>query len=396
MKVRQKHNRRFEIAIFLLAIALSLTGCFWPEEDPPASFEAPSTTFSSVPIAVGTETYTVARGDVTHVFSFGGTVQAGAKQEIFFAEEGRVATIFIESGATVNMGDLVAELESDQAEMDLAEAQLHLQLATQQVDEARSAAAHDLDVAQLNLQAATVELNHMQWNTETPREDIDLAQSRMDIAQAEVEQAQANQTGGKVLAAQIALQLAEYELIRAQRSQDRLELTAPMTGTVRLSQDLRVGRAVQAYAPVAEIVDTRSLVIESNLAVADLANLYEGMPVTIEVANLPGMIVQGNVVSLPQPYGNGNTAFARVAPDTTTSSAALREGIAVTINAEIGHKSDVLTLPNAAIQTVGGRQYVVIDDGGQLREQEISVGLVGDKETEIVDGLSEGDVVYGP
>ena len=192
------------------------------------------------------------------------------------------------------------------------------------------------------------------------------------------------------------MQLAEYELIRAQRTYDRLRLTAPITGTVRLGQDLRLGRPVQAYAPVAEIVDTRSLVIESNLAAADLANLYEGMPVKIEVANLPGMILPGTIVSLPQPYGNGNAAFARVQPDTTTPSPALREGLAVTIHAEIGRKGDVLILPNGAIQTIGGHAYVVVDREGQLAEQEIALGLAGDELTEIVDGLSEGDVVYGP
>ncbi len=382
--------------IGLTVVALVVAGCFWPENEPPASFEIPNTTFSTVPIAVGTARFTVTRGDVVRTLAFGGTVQAAAKQEIFFAVEGRVATVFVESGATVDAGDLVAELESEEAEMELAEAQLRLQLATQQVDEARTAAAHDLNVAQLNSQMAELELNRLQWDTSTPREEIEMAQHRVEIAQAEVAQAEANQTGGDVLAAQIQLQLAEYELIRAQRTYDRLRLTAPITGTVRLGQDLRLGRPVQAYAPVAEIVDTRSLVIESNLAAADLANLYEGMPVKIEVANLPGMILPGTIVSLPQPYGNGNAAFARVQPDTTTPSPALREGLAVTIHAEIGRKGDVLILPNGAIQTIGGHAYVVVDREGQLAEQEIALGLAGDELTEIVDGLSEGDVVYGP
>jgi multidrug efflux pump subunit AcrA (membrane-fusion protein) len=48
------------------------------------------------------------------------------------------------------------------------------------------------------------------------------------------------------------------------------------------------------------------------------------------------------------------------------------------------------------VQIIGGKTYVVVDDDGQLRDQPVVVGLVGDTRTEILEGLAEGMSVVGP
>jgi multidrug efflux pump subunit AcrA (membrane-fusion protein) len=391
-------SRRLHGCILLLMMANLLAGCFWPAEDEePLSFTLPAN-FSNVPLAVGTQTYTVTRGDVVRTLVFNGLVQAGTQRELYFTVKGPITAIHVENGETVQPGDLLIELDAEEAMLNLAEAQLVYRQAELRVAQAETSISYAVEVARLNLEIAELRLDKLQWDPKTPREDVEMAQREVDLARAAVARAEEGtaDTGSiDVTLAQVQLQMAELNLNRAQRQLDSLLLKAPIAGTVRLGQDLRVGYPVDAYVSVARIVDPSSLVIESNLVADDQSLLYEGMPVEIEVNYLRGVTFAGEITLLPQPYGSGNTSLTQIVPDLSNSNLSLREGAGVTVYAEVGHREDVLWLPNSAIQTVAGQNYVVVRDGDRLREQEVQIGLVGDERTEIVDGLSEGMLVMG-
>jgi multidrug efflux pump subunit AcrA (membrane-fusion protein) len=381
----------------LLALML-LSGCFWPEDaDEPLVFALP-TPFSSVPLAVGTQRYTVERGEVVRTFRFDGTVQAGTQRELYFPVSGPVVTLAVANGDQVGPGDLVIALESEGAELDLSEALLGYQQAELQIAAAREGANAALEVARLNLEITQLQLEKARWDPATPREDLAVAERQVDIAAAAVARLEAGgeATSVGVTLAQVQLQMAEIGLTRAQRALDRLQLRAPISGTVRLSQGVRVGYPVEAYAAVARIVETRSLLIESNLPAEDQAQLREGMPVALTLASLPGVTMAGTVSRLPQPYGSGTTPLTQILPELGGGRVELREGALVRIQVEVGRQEGVLWLPNAVIQTVAGNTYVVVREGEVVREQRVGLGLVGDARTEIVSGLSEGMVVLGP
>ena len=379
--------------------ALLLNGCFWPtEEEAPISFTLPAT-FSNVPLAVGSQTYTVARGEVIRTLAFSGIVQAGTQRELYFTKNGPVTVIYVVNGEPVYPGELLVELDSEEAGMDLARAQLLYRQAELTLQQTQTGNSYALEVAQLNLEIAQLQLDKLSWNPNTPREDIEVAQREVDLARSAVTQAEGgtdDTTRIDVTIAEIQLQMADLALKRAERDLGSLQLYAPITGTIRLGQELRVGYPVDAYTPIARLVDPTSLVIESNLAADDEASLYEGMSVQVEVNALPGVSFPGQITLLPQPYGNGSTPVTQIAPDLTNSNLTLREGGGVTIHAEVGRRDDVLWLPNRTIQIVAGQSYVVVREGDRLRDQAIQIGLIGDERTEILSGLDEEFQVMGP
>lgn len=400
MTCKNQIPRRLHIFAVLLVINILLAGCFWPAEEESLSFTLPAT-FSNVPLAVGSQTYTVSKGAVAHTLSFDGIVQAGTQQELYFMVKGPITKIHVANGATVQPGDLLIELDAEEASLDVAQAQLAYRQAELRVMQAESGSSYALDVAKLNLEIAELQLEKLRWNPNTHSEDIEVALREVELARVAVARSEGGIVDGDVsqidvTLAQVQLQMAELALTRAKRNLDSLQLRAPISGTVRIGQELRVGTAVDAYKTVARIVEPNSLVVESNLPDESQQLLYEGMPVSLEINSLRGVTFPGQIALLPQPYGNGSTSLTQIIPDLTTGNLSLREGIGVRVSAEIGRQEDVLWLPNRAVQTIAGQAYVVLRDGDRLREQAVQTGLIGDERTEIISGLGEGMQVMGP
>jgi RND family efflux transporter MFP subunit len=388
----QKNLRSFFYLVASILMIIVLSGCFpLAKVTQPLPITLP-TRFSDLPLTVGSQSYPVERGQVVRTLVFEGTVQAGAYQDLYFAEDGRVARLHVRSGDHVVPGDLIAELESEGAELDLAEAEADVQLAELRLQQQMNDIDQAKEDARLNLEMAELTLEQLNGDITVSSTERRIAEHKVAVALAEVQQAELL----SVAIAQKELEVAELALARAQFERSRLDLRASITGTVRLGEELQVGLAVRAYVAVARVVDAESLVIESTLAADELEMLHETMPAQIEIASSPGVTLPGMVLTLPQPYGNGNTPSIQIAPDVNDHNLSLREGTNVVVQVEVGSTQDVLMLPNIAIQTVAGRHYVVLRENDQLRDQEITIGVVGDTYTEIVDGLSEGTEVAGP
>jgi macrolide-specific efflux system membrane fusion protein len=72
----------------------------------------------------------------------------------------------------------------------------------------------------------------------------------------------------------------------------------------------------------------------------------------------------------------------------------LRSGMSVAVEVTEKTVTDVLTLPTAAIQYDGERQFVFVQgDGDEAVEQDVSVGLSNGSTSEITSGLTEEDTV---
>lgn len=61
---------------------------------------------------------------------------------------------------------------------------------------------------------------------------------------------------------------------------------------------------------------------------------------------------------------------------------------------ELGRRENVLAVPTVAIHTADGKSYVYVSGENDIREIKwVETGLVGDKTTEIISGLEEGEAI---
>ena len=71
----------------------------------------------------------------------------------------------------------------------------------------------------------------------------------------------------------------------------------------------------------------------------------------------------------------------------------MREGLTVTISIIAEQRADILLVPNKAITSRGGKYYVQLVSAGKAAEKMIQAGITDGQNTEVISGLSEGDVV---
>jgi macrolide-specific efflux system membrane fusion protein len=75
----------------------------------------------------------------------------------------------------------------------------------------------------------------------------------------------------------------------------------------------------------------------------------------------------------------------------------LRDGLTVTVNIIVDQRTNVLLVPNGAITTLGGRSYVeVLSPDGTIETRVIRTGITDYVNTEVADGLDEGEKVIVP
>ncbi len=59
-------------------------------------------------------------------------------------------------------------------------------------------------------------------------------------------------------------------------------------------------------------------------------------------------------------------------------------------------KDDALWLPLDAIRSYQNRHFVIVQDGDRQRRVDVELGIQGQDQVEILEGLEEGQVVVAP
>lgn len=107
-----------------------------------------------------------------------------------------------------------------------------------------------------------------------------------------------------------------------------------------------------------------------------------------------GNLTQEQMDQLRQQFQSGGQSFTQRQTAATTTDIQLRQGLSLTVSLIKQQKQNVLVIPNAAVKTQSGKSSVQVrDSAGTMQQREVTVGLKDYTNTEIVSGLSEGDVV---
>jgi hypothetical protein len=126
------------------------------------------------------------------------------------------------------------------------------------------------------------------------------------------------------------------------------------------------------------------------------------MPVVVEPVSRPGERTDGHVRRLPYPYGGGGSDTAardqttRITLQVSPAEAGFKLGDLVRVMVVLGQAADVLWVPPQVIRAFEGREFVVVQEGEFQRRVDVQLGLQGDDRVEIIEGLTEGQIVVGP
>ena len=383
--------------IFFLALAATLlTGCASQATFGDAITDGEPTAIPT-PVVPSKPVYQVERGDIAYARRFFGRISPLVTEEIGFEIDGRVLEVYVEAGADVQAGDALAKLNTAALENQLLTAEEELAIATSIFESADSKVRYDSRRAALNLEMAQLQLDHASETAADPPSsaetlNINLLTIQRDLAQVAIDEL----TDGVDPQLRFDVQRAQKRVDEIGATIAKAELIAPMTGRlVYFAPD--PGEPVVAYAPIAVVADLTVLEVTDEMDADDLAELAEGMPLTIQRAGIPGNVHNGTIASLPAPYGLATDEFVHVAFDEQPPADEFKAGDRMSFTVLLETREDVLWLPSSAIRQFSGRNFIVVQNEEGLQQRvDVKLGLEGDGRVEILAGAEEAQTVIGP
>ena len=365
-------KRNFHFIVYILFIiatiaSLILSGCKASAE----ADEEPTPTPLPTTAALAKPTYLVERGEVIEQIQFSGRISPAVQKPVYFHTPGRIWHVYVKRGDLVSAGQLIADLEGvDQLKRRLQTVRLNVRRAEIYAE-----------MAQINLDL--YKKDNYKWQ-QGYEEGLLIKERELELAQ-------------------ISVQEASLDFVDIQEAISATQVTAPINGTI-LTLSMSEGREIDAYRVVAVVADVNNLEVSCSLMSDVLNKVTEGMPVKIIPHGGIGKESSGTIRLLPYPYGSGardsgiegEEETTRVAFEGNPLDLDYEMGDLVYITVIINQKTDVLWLPPQAIRIFEGRRFVVIQEGELQRRVDVKIGLQSDDRIEILEGVTEGQVVVSP
>jgi HlyD family secretion protein len=207
-------------------------------------------------------------------------------------------------------------------------------------------------------------------------------------------------TDHDVAAAVAAVNQARGQVASAQYNLDNALLLAPFDATVS-DVGLHAGELATGAATVGggliTLVNSEHLRVDARVDEASILRVAVGQPVRLTLDALPGQRLNGRVTAIaPQSVTQqGVTSYAvSIALDEPQR---VRPGMTATANVVYDRHADVLLVPNRTIRSQGNDQVVdVLRADGATETRVVALGLSNDQQTEITEGVAEGERVVVP
>ncbi len=164
-------------------------------------------------------------------------------------------------------------------------------------------------------------------------------------------------------------------------------IKSPISGNVgKILVD--VGSMINPQTSVALIFEYSRVKVEFNLSEVQGGAISKSQKVDIEIDALPGQLFKGKVSEI-SPVIDPMTRTISAKAVINNPKKILRPGMTARITINLDEKDDVLSIPKHAL--LDSYLFIVKDSTAERRD--VVVGLIGDENVEILQGLSQGEPV---
>ena len=287
----------------------------------------------------------------------------GAEINVGSRVSGIVKNLPVKVGDTVEAGELLAQLDSTPFEALVQQA------------------AADVDLSKAELALAESNLARKQnLAAQGYSPDADLQQAIRDI----------NVARAKVALNEAKLRSADIDL-------GYTRITAPIKGVIA-DVTTREGETVAASfsAPkFVSIVDLDRLEVQAFVDETDIGRVFVGQSARFEVDTYSDRDFQARVAAINPKAALQNSVvnYIVVLEFEGQEGSILRPEMTAHVRLQLEERDNVLTAPRSALRRQNGRQVILVERDGDWTEQQVRIGWRTDQKVEIVDGVSEGDVI---
>jgi RND family efflux transporter MFP subunit len=342
------------------------------------------------------KTVTVNAQPLIRTIAVTGTLAAEDQVSLAFKVAGRVDKVHVDLGSIVREGQVVAtlmptdyELRVRQAEAALIQARVRLGLPpdgeTDAVDSENTALVRQRRAV---VQEARLNRDRMKTFFDrglTAKATLESAEASLEVAEGQYQDALEEIRNRQGMLSQ---RRSELEIAR-QQLQDTV-LRAPLDGAIRERQ-VAIGEYRAPGTPVMTVVRTHPLRLKLAVPERDTAGLRPGLAVRVSVEGDPHQYeARLERIGAAVDEANRTLPIEAVVPNLQD---VLRPGQFATAEIVISQRDSALVVPRDAIVTFAGVQKVLTIRDGRAREQRIRTGRRDGERVEVLEGLSDGDLV---
>ncbi len=198
---------------------------------------------------------------------------------------------------------------------------------------------------------------------------------------------------GTITDADNDLALKKAQLDEAQSILDNMELKAPFGGIV-VGVDAGVNQPFHKNDPLFKVIDPKALEVKANVTQEDYPLLSPGQGAQVYFDARPDVIAHGKVDRVVPLLVQGSSPTYDIFITLDQVPDGLVDGMTADTNITIASRQGVLCLPRSVVHASGDNKVVLaVWNGAELQNRQVTIGLRGDSNVEIVSGLQEGDQV---
>jgi len=169
-------------------------------------------------------------------------------------------------------------------------------------------------------------------------------------------------------------------------------IVAPLTGFI-IKRNVEPGQTITSQDPILVMAD--NLIVQAQVDETDMGKLKPGQKAEIVLDAYPEKKIRGEIehIAYESQIVNNVTIYqVDILPEKTLGI--FRSGMSANVDVTIIVKNDILLLPVNAIKERKGMKFVLLKTkSGNPEIREVETGIEDGKNTEIVSGLKESDLV---
>ncbi|MFC1939502.1 efflux RND transporter periplasmic adaptor subunit [Chloroflexota bacterium] len=228
--------------------------------------------------------------------------------------------------------------------------------------------------------AKEMEVNYARQSLELAKQSLELAKQSPELKRQ-------------------SLQLEKQSLEQAQKQLDEATITAQFDGIVARTyadEGDVIPPPSLTSTPIIKLIDPGNLELNVEVDEIDVPGVKKGQKVIINVDALPSTPIEGEVDFIfPTATEESGLVTYKVKIDfAIPEGSGLRAGMSATADIVINERSDVLLVPERAIeQDSEGNPIVDVMVNQQIEKRTVVTGISDGFQTEILNGLEEGEMV---
>jgi RND family efflux transporter MFP subunit len=318
-----------------------------------------------------------------------GNLIGAATVQVVPRVNGRLQAVNVKLGDSVREGQVIARAEDLEIREQVRQAEATFRVSEASIRQREA----DLKLATNNLERS----RSLYDRQLLPQQTFDDVDARHQAALAQLDLARAQFEASKARLDELKITLANTQII------------SPVDGFVG-KRFLDPGAFASTNAPVASVVDIRTVRMVANLVERDMRRVPAGTPANVEVDAFPGEKFQGRV-SRVAPIFDPATRTAEIEIEVPNTGYRLKPGMYSRVNLTIATRADAITVPRNALVDLQGQNGVFIAahaEGGRSGQTgtsgapsggpssmtakfvPVEVGIRSGENVEIVKGLTDG------